>query len=194
MGRSGYASHLPILSIVQSYLAAKDVIEFGCGTYSTPYLLSTCSSLITIELDDVWLKKVEGILEEKLKSRWKGYVVKDEVQATHDVNYVRECDMIFVDGGDPHQRHLIVQECMDRNLAPAIVMHDTERSLFAYHTMTLPGGWYYVRCEADMPWTSVVTPDPNLVCLLSAVWDTTVCSDTHALSTIPYRSIAGIKK
>ena len=192
MPRSGYASHLPVLEIVRACLASVDNIEFGCGTFSTSWLLMH-GNLTTIELNKEWLDKVTSTMLPVLRERWINYLVADELEAMR-TGHMHECGVVFVDGGAADKRYQIAQTCMETNICKAIVMHDTERASMLYQKMILPAGWWYVRVEADMPWTSVCTQNKNLVTLLDSIWKVTICDTTERLKYISYPAIAGYKK
>jgi len=171
------------MEVVREYTNSINNVEFGCGLYSTPWLLNHGRNLTTFELNEKWYNSIYATIDEDSRKRWTCTIVEDEVESAKSLP---PCDMVFVDGGAADKRYQVVQQCINANIAKAIVMHDTERSSMLYSNIQLPYTWYYVRIENDMPWTSVCTTNRGLIGLLDAIWKVTICGSTESLKDIKY--------
>jgi len=171
---------------VVEYLHANDIIEYGVGYNSTPYLLGVAQRLTSIELNREWMDKVEASATPH-HCQWERVICADE--RTTLATTLRPCDVVFVDGGNHLHRKEVAQAYMIMQAAKAVIAHDAERMEYTYDQMYLPIDWVYVRVEHEQPWTAVMTKDEGLVSLLMQKWPTTICRTERQLRNIRYPNI-----
>ena len=186
---SGYGTHIAVLKVVQAHVGDANAVEFGCGMYSTKWLLENFRHLTTVELDEGWVTKVANGTCAEMKKRWSMVVVKDEQWAFQAAGRIPQADVVLVDGGDHKARVKVAQSCMDQGTTKAVVMHDAERIEYDWNTLWLLDGWKYVRCEGEMPWSAVATPNDDLVMALSNAFPCTICTGPECLRRISFPAI-----
>ena len=135
-----WSTHLPALATAV-HLYGGNVLEIGCGWYSTPLLYAMSKNVLTIETDPVWAKKFESITKDHL------LLVDNLVETIEDL--VGQWNVIFVDceGNDLRRR------CVELfiNSKCCIVAHDTQEA----HYQTLVRKVKYQRhYDFIMPRTS----------------------------------------
>lgn len=155
----GNSTHLPVLGAVREIMMPQTVIEYGCGHFSTPWLLEHMPLVTSIELRAEWVDKVKLQLAPHLANRWTPVVVEDELAYT--LKYYPRADMMLIDGGNATARPPLATVCMRNNLAAVIAMHDTESPGYGWANMEIPEGWLYVEVQDYGPWTSVALTDEH---------------------------------
>ena len=143
------------MEAVYKFLPHNSALEFGCGNYSTTWLLSHFDHVDSVETSTDWIGTLRGSLDPDSQSRWTYLVVDDERDFwwTRDL---RRYDLILIDGAIISARRNIAQICVSLDLAPAIVLHDTDCGAFEYNRLMLTPGTYQVESRKYKPWTAVI--------------------------------------
>lgn len=159
----GYSTHLPVLEeVIRAIGKPKEVLEYGCGINSTPWLLAHCDHLTSVELKRDWIGKTIEVVSREDSSRWLWVNVQDE----REFPITRQYDLVLVDGGNHLHRIDCAANCLASKTCGVIAMHDTESPLYGWGHLIIPDGWHKIDCDAYWPWTTVLTTDVSLAALL----------------------------
>lgn len=142
------STHLPILNRLLAEKKVKDVLEFGCGLFSTKLFIEKGCNVTSIEMQhEEWATKVKENLPKV-----------DLILALGPMEWVKHVaqlkdryDLIFVDGhGDSRP------ECMmwAKARTDLIVAHDTEHSYYCWDRADMDG-WKKTEYKDLTPWTTV---------------------------------------
>lgn len=147
-------SHIEYLTEIIDKFGVKDVVEFGCGDYSTALFVSKCASVLSIEMQNAeWFEKVMS-----------QYIDVESFRALYMPGPVEACeyvttqtprvDLVFVDGHPERWRQVNAAF----HVTDTIVVHDSEAS-YDYHwdLVNLPRGWKWVELYRYIPRTSIIT-------------------------------------
>lgn len=125
------ATHLPVLQEIFKTRKIKDVLEFGCGMFSTKFFVESGCNVTSIEMQHKeWFDKVSAEFPDiKLylalgPMAWKG------------IKLFRRYDLIFVDGhGDSRP------DCMmwAKDHTDLIIAHDTEDGYYKWERADMSG-------------------------------------------------------
>jgi hypothetical protein len=129
------ATHLRLLAAA-AVRTSGDVLELGCGWYSTPLLHEVCRAagrkLWTFDNQPYWLPPFENLRHDGHVVRRVGWWGELYDILPRDLRF----GLVFVDQGQPAEREYAVRNLINR--ADVFVMHDTEE-LHAYgYERTLP--------------------------------------------------------
>ena len=140
------ATHLPVFKFLfAKYPYIKDVLEFGCGLYSTPMFIENGCNVTSIEMQhESWYERVQEFCP-KADVRlslgpmtWQTQPLKSRY------------DLIFVDGhGDSRP------ECMmwAKDHTNIIVAHDTEHPYYGWDRADM-SGWHKEEIKDFPVWTT----------------------------------------
>lgn len=118
---NGYGSHLPLFDLLFKAFPIKNVIEFGCGWFSTVYFLSKKVTLLSIEMQDVdWAHQISHRLNHNVL-----VAIGPDAFLNNAINY--SCDLALVDG-HAESRPEVVNLLFDK--ANIIVAHDFHKQKF----------------------------------------------------------------
>jgi hypothetical protein len=141
-----YATHLPVL---HSYVQPGDrAVEFGMGIYSTPFLLSRCHSVMSVEQSSPeWLGQIQELTGSP--AHWTPVLAGGSDFMV--VEYPAEIDVAFIDGSPPTRWACI---CLMMQLrARTIIAHDTEKP-YDWERIRIAGYSRTIHKELT-PWTTV---------------------------------------
>jgi predicted O-methyltransferase YrrM len=141
------ATHLPILESLFAKYDIKDVLEFGCGLFSTPFFNERARTTSIEMQHKIWFEKVREALPKADLRLALGPETWRELIPKFKVRY----DLIFVDGhGDSRP------ECMEwaKNRTDLIVAHDTEHPYYGWDRADMSGFTKYEHKDLT-PWTTV---------------------------------------
>lgn len=159
--KAGYGSHIPILEAMLPVLGRDSALEFGCGGESTPWLLGHFKRVISVETNADWVKKTLSEFNDDQKSRWTFLLTEDEM--TYFYSMPEKHGLILVDGAVINARRLIAQACVCLDMAPVVVIHDTEVKAFQYEKIMVPDAWSIINTYYGSPWTAVITRKPESI-------------------------------
>jgi hypothetical protein len=151
------ASHLPVLEFIYSIRPFYNVLEFGCGNYSTKYFDGICNNVTSIEMKSYeWYEKIK----KEVKMADVKFMKIEEI-----TNWINEnnkyYDLIFVDG-------INRRECIDIsfNKAPVIALHDhglRAAKLGFFKQLKKYDNYELVMLDIAQPTTSLFISDVKLL-------------------------------
>lgn len=151
------SSHLPLMEKLICNFKPQNVLEFGMGLYSTPYLCFNCPNVTSIEMTTKeWFDKISEVIR---TPRWKNLYIPGDFTA---VEWFREniedqsLDLVFVDG-NIYSRWDAINACMDKNI-PFIVAHDTQETAYRWDKIKLKEPYRmqnYTKHSSGV-WTSLI--------------------------------------
>ncbi|HET6977608.1 MAG TPA: hypothetical protein VFI24_14855 [Pyrinomonadaceae bacterium] len=125
-----YATHVPILIGLARLREIKNVLEFGCGNYSTLTFLNRAAfphleRLQSIENDVVWAETLRGATNDE---RWQLDLVADEISDSVAQLDLEQFDLILIDDSKTSaQRAATIRNVVSKQPQhPWIVIHDFE--------------------------------------------------------------------
>lgn len=142
------ATHLPVLERLLSERRIADVLEFGCGLFSTRLFHERGCCVTSIEMQHAeWAERVRHALP--------GADVRLALGPQTWMSLVESLkpryDMIFVDGhGDSRPDCLM----WAKDRTDLIVAHDTEHPYYQWERADM-GGFTATVHKEDPPWTTV---------------------------------------
>jgi hypothetical protein len=125
-----YGSHIPVLC--RCFIELKEdkgnVLELGCGDFSTPILHELCCdrNLLTLDIDERWTNNVKHL--------GNYFHVIRKVDSWIDLPaYKMDWSLVLVDQSPGEYRHISVAALADR--AKLLVLHDTEsrNNIYGYY-------------------------------------------------------------
>ena len=126
-----YATHIPILIGLARLREIRNVLEFGCGRYSTLTFLNRSAfprleRLHSIENDDVWASTIEEAAKDD--PRWTLQRVNGEVSETIANLDLESFDLILIDDAKTSAQRAATMRAVGRRQPqhPWIVIHDFE--------------------------------------------------------------------
>ena len=126
-----YATHIPVLIGLAKLREIRNVLEFGCGHYSTlTFLNRDCfprvERLHSIENDDSWASKIEEAAQQD--PRWSLHVVNGEIRESIADLDLETYDLILIDDSKTSaQRAATIRAIARKQPQHAwIVIHDFE--------------------------------------------------------------------
>lgn len=152
-----YATHIPILIGLGKLRDIRNVLEFGCGRYSTLTFLNRTAfphleRLYSIENDESWAAKMEQAAQD---DRWTLHLVNGEIsESTSDLD-LESFDLLLIDDSKTSaQRAATIRAVARRQLQhPWIVIHDFE---VAEYRHAASGFQHRQRFRSYNPETGVV--------------------------------------
>ena len=126
-----YATHIPILLGLSGIREIRNVLEFGCGYYSTLTFLNTSAfphleRLHSIENDDSWAQTIQETAKDD--RRWRLQLVNGEISdAVADLD-LESFDLILIDDSASFEQRVATIGAIARKQPehPWIVIHDFE--------------------------------------------------------------------
>ena len=126
--RNDYATHIPILIGLARLCEVRNVLEFGCGNYSTLTFLNRSAfphleRLQSIENDDSWATTIRETAKD---DRWTLQLVKGEI--ADSVADLESFDLILIDDSKISAQRAATIRAVARKRPqhPLIVIHDFE--------------------------------------------------------------------
>jgi hypothetical protein len=159
---SKYASHLPVLKMLYEIRPYNNVLEFGCGNYSTKYFVENCNHVTSIEnMDEKWYDKIKNeIKSDRFTISYAyGFGAVESFK-----KFRKNYDFIFVDGIER-------PECINASFehSPVIAIHDVgmraiKRGGLAKVLPKLVGNYYKMFVvNLAMPNTTIFTNDDFII-------------------------------
>jgi len=154
----GFGSHLPLLEEIFKLKKINNVIEFGCGDFSTPFFIQNCSSVTSIEMQtDEWFHKMSN--QFKNSPNWKGFLSIGPHEFTR-LNIYKKVDLCFVDGhGDSRPDVINFMQIY----SDIFVAHDTETFTYYWGRINFFKTMYSFQYKKFSPCTTVWSSDPLLI-------------------------------
>jgi hypothetical protein len=125
-----YATHIPILIGLASIREIRNVLEFGCGQYSTLTFLNRSTfpqlkKLQSIENDVVW---AEAIRQATADERWTLKLIKGEIASSVSDLDLEQFDLILIDDSKTSAQRSATIRAVSRKQPqrPWILIHDYE--------------------------------------------------------------------
>lgn len=163
MRNSKCSSHLPVLKLLYSIKPFKNVLEFGCGNYSTKYFLEVCDHVTSIEnMSLEWFNKINSeITSSKLNISYKYADESSKWMKNNKQTY----DLIFVDGIELNGER---ENCVNAsfNKSPIIAIHDRGLRSIKKGWLTKinkPDNYALIIVDLDYPTTPLFVSDVNLI-------------------------------
>jgi hypothetical protein len=126
-----YATHIPILIALAQQFRIKQVLELGCGNFSTPTFLNqrvfrNLNRLDSFDNDESWIKKVSAHVGDE--PRFYPHYIAGSVSSALFETSLEKFDLIFVDDStSAEERSQTIRKLSARKPANAlIVIHDYE--------------------------------------------------------------------
>jgi len=157
-----YETHLPVLDFIFNNIKINNVLEFGLGFGSTPYLNAKCSNLISVEHCVEWGEKFINL---KYSNHEVVIYPEDNVEDIlnrDNINY----DLIFVDGS-LHSRWRCINKSFNRT--SIIVTHDTEMPDYKWGLIKLAEGYFRYDYIKLTPYTTIFTNNPYLLSIINTI-------------------------
>jgi len=152
-------SHLPVLKkVLETIPAPGNILEFGCGDYSTPTILSAGHNLISVEQQDTdWLSYVAKTYG---NHRWIGVLAIGPL-AYRRLTWSGPYDLIIVDGHG-ESRPEVINSIIMGHLATKIIIHDTQQPTYGWGRVKKEDGWLNqtYKPEDGSPWTTTMWYSP----------------------------------
>lgn len=128
--RNDYATHIPVLIGLAKLREIRNVLEFGCGHYSTLTFLNRAGfphlqRLHSIENDDAWAMTLQGLTKD---DRWTLQLVNGEIADSVADLHLETFDLILIDDSKTSaQRAATIRAIARKQPQHAwIVIHDFE--------------------------------------------------------------------
>jgi hypothetical protein len=139
-----YGTHFQALAAAIT-ISSGDVLELGCGHYSTPLLHELCRyrKLISYETDPEWLKPFLY-----LSCSWHTFVSQIPLD---------KWSVVFVDNAPAERRIPDILSLRERTRL--FVVHDTESSVYDYNKIS-PKFQYRLDFTTYIPWTTIFSDQP----------------------------------
>lgn len=114
-----YSTHLEAL-VTAALMNNEDILELGCGDYSTPVLNSICKAqnrkLFIVASNQEWLNKFKEYGERELINDWNNYI------------FDKKYGMVFLDNEQvTSQRLMLIPKIM--NITNILVIHDADKMI-----------------------------------------------------------------
>jgi hypothetical protein len=131
-----YSSHILVFDKIFQTFKVGNVLEFGPGKYSTPFLVNKCQTVTSVEQDSLqWYDQVKSLIH---SPNWSIFFQQDPQVIFREADAEgKKFDLVFSDGSEK-TRHLVANMAMQRNV-PLVVLHDAEKI------------WYYKWNLLDIP-------------------------------------------
>ena len=153
-----YATHIPILIGLAKIREIRNVLEFGCGHYSTLTFLNASAfphlqRLHSVENDHSWAQTIEEVAKNDL--RWRLQLVNGEISESVAELDLESFDLILIDDSKTSgQRAATIRAIAAKEPKhPWIVIHDFEFGEYRRAASTFP---HRCRFRAYNPETGVV--------------------------------------
>lgn len=152
-----WGSHLYLFEKFFDVTNVKNIIEFGCGYFSTEYLSYNCDKLISIETDEKYLNEI-SIKCRHRKNVMFFYEYPDKL----DELLVKKPDLVFVDA-KKEKRVPLAQWALDNNIE-YIVLHDIEKpEVYHWDRLVIPEGYYIYDCKDVPKQTRLLTTNKEII-------------------------------
>ena len=151
-----YASHLPVFEELFKMSSFSNVLEFGCGNYSTKFFIDNCDKVTSIEnWDEKWYNKIK----KEIKNSKHTLLYSKGIKA---IDYLKNnyYDLIFVDADKR-------QECINASFGrtSVIVVHDLDRKNInrGFLKGIINNNYILFMANIAHPATSIFTNDRYLI-------------------------------
>jgi len=118
---SQYGTHIPVLcrAFIELRESTGDVLELGCGDFSTPVLHELCANrkLLTLDNDALWLERFSYLYSPQ-------HIIKEVSSWDNLEEYNLKWDIVFVDQNPPQCRNSAISALADKS--KLLIIHDTE--------------------------------------------------------------------
>jgi hypothetical protein len=162
-----FNTHLPVLEWLFSKYEINNVIEFGMGMGSTPFLLDRCKKLVSIEMQSQeWYENISTKFYDR--KSFTPLFLEGPDKAVELFDGINDIDLVFVDG-HKETRWLLTNMAMERS--KIVVTHDTESKLYEYEKISVPDGWHRADIKDLHPWTTIFIKDKHIIDELLYEWE-----------------------
>jgi hypothetical protein len=140
METDSYSSHLHVFEKLIGDFKIYDVLEFGMGMHSTPFLAKHCGRVVSVEQESQ--ERYDQTVAMVKSPNWEPFF---ECNPATVFEYFerqnRRFDMVFSDGV-PQTRSMIANLAMRKNI-PFVVLHDAEMVWhYRWHLLDIPNNYY----------------------------------------------------
>jgi predicted O-methyltransferase YrrM len=152
------STHLRLL-VAAAVRTKGDILELGCGWYSTPVLHEIARAqdrrLWTFDNQEYWLPPFKPFAK-----KWPGHKVIevgswDEMYSHFEVQ--QRFGLVFVDQGQPIEREYAVRRLLAMKAGDVFVMHDTEEHRAYGYGRSLPLFKWQFTDKSQKAWTTVAS-------------------------------------
>lgn len=136
-----YSTMIPVLDAILKVGITAEVkaLEFGCGYFSTAFLIEHCKSVLSIERNPAWFDEIKDI-----HSDAENFDILLVDNALLSGAFFPDYDLVLVDG-DTEDRVPVTNAALRENV-PIVVVHDTDKvGWYGFHR--LAPGPNYVRFD-----------------------------------------------
>ena len=155
-----YSTHIHYIKKIYSIIEKpRFVVEFGCGDFSTGFLIKNSKNGVSIEMQSLeWYNRI--------KSQFKDCENWQFLEAIGPWNFLdfefpEKIDLAFVDGhGD--SRPECVNLMMDKQ-CPVIISHDTEEPYYRWELVNVNKGYERIDSKIYTPHTTLWTTNKELI-------------------------------
>lgn len=154
-----YSTHRELTRKVYSLIEKpKFVVEFGCGNYSTGFLIENSERGVSIEMQSSeWYRNISSQFKDC--ENWT-FIEAIGPWNFLDFKFPEKIDLAFVDGhGD--SRPECINLMMDKG-CPVIISHDTEEPYYRWDKVYVNNGYKRVDSKIYTPYTSLWTTNEEL--------------------------------
>lgn len=140
METDNYSTHLLVFEKLISSFKVYDVLEFGMGDQSTPFLAKRCGRLVSVEQESQ--ERYDKTVAALDSPNWEPFFECNPATVfEHFERQHRHFDMVFSDGV-PQTRSMIANLAMRKNV-PFVVLHDAEKVWhYRWHLLDIPENYY----------------------------------------------------
>jgi len=152
-----YGTHVPVLKYLASHFKIENVLEFGCGVFSTITFLDKASfpdlkSLVSLESDAFWIDNILRMVGKDPRVK----IIHESEK--HFINsekfswvYENEYDLSLIDGARAEFRVSSLLSAVP--CSKILIAHDTENSYWDL-CRHIPG-FKDVTVTSQTPWTTI---------------------------------------
>lgn len=154
-----YSTHLEFINSIFEFKGKlNNIVEFGCGDYSTKLLIDNGNNILTIEMQsEDWYEKIK----EKFKNfkNWK-FLKLIGPYNFFNATYPESIDFSFVDGHGDSRPDCI--NLMMKYKCPIIMTHDTEEPGYKWFRVENKDNYKKMTFTKYRNWTTIWTLDSSL--------------------------------
>jgi hypothetical protein len=140
MDFDNYRSYLLIFEKLLGSFEVNDVLEFGMGEYSTPFLAQRCRRIVSVEQES--RQRYDRTVAAIQSPNWEPFFECNPAAVfEHFDRQKRQFDLVFSDGV-PQTRCLIANLAMRKHV-PFVVLHDAEKVWhYRWNLLDIPETYY----------------------------------------------------
>lgn len=159
-----YSTHIEYIRKIYSLIdKPKFAVEFGCGNYSTDWLIKNSENGVSIEMQSSdWYNTIKDKFKDF--TNWK-FIEAIGPWNFSDFKFPETIDFAFVDGHGDTRPECI--NLMMEKQCPVIVSHDTETDCYGWERVSNDYGYKRLIFSKYHPQTSLWTKNEDLFTYMS---------------------------